>query len=49
MPYLDAREAAQQGLIPLAAGDLGILAESLTDDDLALVNACLEVEQKLTE
>lgn len=49
IPYLDPNEAAQQGLVPLAPGDLGLLAETLTDDDLALVNACLELEQDLRE
>ena len=39
IPYLDPSEAARQGLTPLSPGDLGVLAESLTDDDLALLNA----------
>jgi hypothetical protein len=44
MPYLDPSEAGEQGRTPLSPADLTVLAQPITDDDLALANACLEVE-----
>jgi hypothetical protein len=49
MPYLDPAEAAAQGLAPLSPADLAVLAQAMTDDDLALTNACLEVEEELRQ
>lgn len=49
MPYLDPAEAAAQGLAPLSPADLAVLAQPMTDEDLALANACLEVEADLRQ
>jgi hypothetical protein len=44
LPYLDPGEIAEQGLPPLSPAEVTLLEEA-TDEDLALVNACLEIEQ----
>jgi hypothetical protein len=48
MPYIDPREAAQHGLPPSSPAEVRLL-EDVTEADLALVNACLEIEQELRQ
>jgi hypothetical protein len=48
MPYLDPREAAQAGLSSVSPAEVA-LVERVSQDDLALANACLEIEQELRE
>jgi hypothetical protein len=48
MPYLDPREAAQHGLPSRSPAEVALL-EKVTEGDLALVNACLEIEQELRQ
>jgi hypothetical protein len=49
MPYLDPREVAGNGLPPaLYPGELAAMND-VDERDLALINACLEVEQDVRE
>lgn len=48
MPYLDPAEAAGHGLTDLSLADMALMCD-VGDDDLALANACLEIEEELRQ
>jgi hypothetical protein len=49
MPYVDAIEAARAGMLPAHSAAVALALAEIGADDLALINACLEVEQELRE
>ena len=48
LPYLNPFEGPEQDRPPLSPAELTLMQEA-TEDDLALANACLEIEQELRQ